>query len=66
MIFAAGLVDPTMGMVTRGGVGIIVAGIGHVTGVIDGELSAIFVGMSIVTTLLVPPNTSAPRHVTCG
>jgi Kef-type K+ transport system membrane component KefB len=44
-----------VGMVPRGEVGIIVAGIGRTTGVIDGELFAVIVGMSILTTLLVPP-----------
>ncbi|HEX2162063.1 MAG TPA: cation:proton antiporter [Thermoleophilaceae bacterium] len=43
------------GMVPRGEVGIIVAGIGRTTGVIDDELFAVIVGMSILTTLLVPP-----------
>ncbi len=44
-----------VGMVPRGEVGIIVAGIGQVAGVIDAELFAVIVGMSILTTLLVPP-----------
>lgn len=44
-----------VGMVPRGEVGIIVAGIGRATGVIDDELFAVIVGMSILTTLLVPP-----------
>ena len=44
-----------VGMVPRGEVGIIVAGIGNATGTIDGELFAIIVGMSVITTLLVPP-----------
>ena len=44
-----------VGMVPRGEVGIIVAGIGNATGTIDGELFAIIVGMSVLTTLLVPP-----------
>ncbi len=44
-----------VGMVPRGEVGIIVAGIGRTTGVIDGELFAVIVGMSILTTLVVPP-----------
>jgi len=43
------------GMVPRGEVGIIVAGIGSTAGVIDGELFAVIVGMSIATTLLIPP-----------
>ncbi len=44
-----------VGMVPRGEVGIIVAGIGRAAGVIDDELFAVIVGMSILTTLLVPP-----------
>jgi Kef-type K+ transport system membrane component KefB len=44
-----------VGMVPRGEVGIIVAGIGATAGVIDDELFAVIVGMSILTTLLVPP-----------
>lgn len=43
------------GMVPRGEVGIIVAGIGAAEGVIDAELFAIIVGMSVLTTLLAPP-----------
>lgn len=44
-----------IGMVPRGEVGIIVAGLGATSGVVDEELFAVIVGMSIVTTLLVPP-----------
>ncbi len=44
-----------LGMVPRGEVGIIVAGIGAVSGVVDAELFAAIVSMSIVTTLIVPP-----------
>jgi Kef-type K+ transport system membrane component KefB len=44
-----------IGMVPRGEVGIIVAGIGATAGVVDGELFAVIVGMSILTTLIVPP-----------
>jgi len=44
-----------VGMVPRGEVGIIVAGIGSATGVIDEELFAVIVGMSVLTTLAVPP-----------
>lgn len=44
-----------VGMVPRGEVGIIVAGIGASAGVIDAELFAAIVGMSVLTTLLVPP-----------
>ena len=43
------------GMVPRGEVGIIVAGIGNATGTIDTELFAVIVGMSVLTTLMVPP-----------
>lgn len=52
-----------VGMVPRGEVGIIVAGIGRSAGVIDDELFAVIVGMSIATTLLVPPllRALAPR-----
>ena len=44
-----------VGMVPRGEVGIIVAGIGRASGVIGERMFAIVVGMSILTTLLVPP-----------
>jgi Kef-type K+ transport system membrane component KefB len=44
-----------VGMVPRGEVGIIVAGIGNSTGTIDAELFAVIVTMSVLTTLLVPP-----------
>jgi Kef-type K+ transport system membrane component KefB len=44
-----------VGMVPRGEVGIIVAGIGQAAGVIDEQLFAVIVGMSVVTTLLAPP-----------
>jgi Kef-type K+ transport system membrane component KefB len=44
-----------VGMVPRGEVGIIVAGIGRAAGVIDDQFFAVIVGMSILTTLLVPP-----------
>jgi Kef-type K+ transport system membrane component KefB len=44
-----------VGMVPRGEVGIIVAGIGNSTGTIDAELFAVIVAMSVLTTLLVPP-----------
>ncbi|MFN8131011.1 MAG: cation:proton antiporter [Solirubrobacteraceae bacterium] len=43
------------GMIPRGEVGIIVAGIGSSTGVISDELFAVIVGMSVLTTLVVPP-----------
>ena len=44
-----------IGMVPRGEVGIIVAGIGASAGVIDARLFAVIVGMSVLTTLVVPP-----------
>jgi Kef-type K+ transport system membrane component KefB len=44
-----------LGMVPRGEVGIIVAGIGASAGVIEPDLFAVIVGMSIATTLLIPP-----------
>ena len=43
-----------VGMVPRGEVGIIVASIGAAAGVVDAELFAVVVGMSILTTLLAP------------
>jgi Kef-type K+ transport system membrane component KefB len=43
------------GMVPRGEVGIIVAGIGSTAGVIDAELFAVIVGMAVLTTLIAPP-----------
>jgi Kef-type K+ transport system membrane component KefB len=44
-----------LGMVPRGEVGIIVAGIGATAGVVERDLFAVIVGMSIATTLLIPP-----------
>jgi Kef-type K+ transport system membrane component KefB len=44
-----------LGMIPRGEVGIIVAGIGAVAGVVDDQLFAVIVGMSVLTTVLVPP-----------
>ncbi|HSC93227.1 MAG TPA: cation:proton antiporter [Gaiellaceae bacterium] len=44
-----------VGMVPRGEVGIIVAGIARTTGVVGDQLFAVIVGMSVLTTLLVPP-----------
>ena len=44
-----------LGMVPRGEVGIIIAGIGTSAGVIEEQLFAVIVGMSVLTTLLVPP-----------
>jgi Kef-type K+ transport system membrane component KefB len=43
-----------VGMVPRGEVGIIIASIGATAGVVDAELFAVVVGMSILTTLLAP------------
>jgi Kef-type K+ transport system membrane component KefB len=43
-----------VGMVPRGEVGIIVAGIGATAGAIDPQLFAVIVGMSILTTIAVP------------
>lgn len=42
------------GMVPRGEVGIIVAGIGYAEGVIDADLFAVVIGMSVLTTLIAP------------
>jgi Kef-type K+ transport system membrane component KefB len=44
-----------IGMVPRGEVGIIVAGIGATAGVVSDSLFTVIVGMSIATTLLAPP-----------
>lgn len=43
------------GMVPRGEVGIVVAGLGLQVGAIDGRLYSVVVGMAILTTLIVPP-----------
>jgi Kef-type K+ transport system membrane component KefB len=43
------------GMVPRGEVGIVVAGLGLTAGAIDGEIYSVVVGMAIITTLVVPP-----------
>ena len=43
-----------VGMVPRGEVGIVVASIGAAEGVVDAELFAVVVGMSILTTLIAP------------
>ncbi len=51
----AGALFVGVGMVPRGEVGIIVAGIGKAAGVVDDELFAVIVGMSVATTLLMPP-----------
>lgn len=44
-----------LGMIPRGEVGVIVAGIGAAAGVVDERLFAVIVAMSVLTTLLVPP-----------
>jgi Kef-type K+ transport system membrane component KefB len=58
-----------LGMIPRGEVGIIVAGIGATAGVVEDQLFAVIVGMSVLTTLLIPPLlrraldvTPAPPH----
>jgi Kef-type K+ transport system membrane component KefB len=43
------------GMVPRGEVGIVVAGLGLSQGAIDSEIYSVVVGMAILTTLVVPP-----------
>jgi Kef-type K+ transport system membrane component KefB len=43
------------GMVPRGEVGIVVAGLGLSEGAIDGEIYSVVVGMAIITTVIVPP-----------
>ena len=43
-----------VGMVPRGEVGIVVASIGAAEGVVDAELFAVVVGMSVLTTLIAP------------
>ena len=43
------------GMVPRGEVGIVVAGLGLQVGAIEGELYSVVVGMAILTTLIAPP-----------
>jgi Kef-type K+ transport system membrane component KefB len=43
------------GMVPRGEVGIVVAGLGLSAGAIDPEIYSVVVGMAIITTLIVPP-----------
>lgn len=43
------------GMVPRGEVGIVVAGLGLTTGAIGAEIYSVVVGMAIITTLVVPP-----------
>jgi len=43
------------GMVPRGEVGIVVAGLGLSAGAIDAQIYSVVVGMAIITTLIVPP-----------
>ena len=43
------------GMIPRGEVGIVVAGLGLSTGAIESEIYSVVVGMAILTTLIVPP-----------
>jgi Kef-type K+ transport system membrane component KefB len=43
------------GMVPRGEVGIVVAGLGLSAGAIDAQVYSVVVGMAILTTLIVPP-----------
>jgi Kef-type K+ transport system membrane component KefB len=43
------------GMVPRGEVGIVVAGLGLTAGAIDAQIYSVVVGMAILTTLIVPP-----------
>ena len=44
-----------VGMVPRGEVGIIVAGLGLASGVVPRPLYGVIIEMAIVTTLIVPP-----------
>ena len=44
-----------LGMIPRGEVGVIVAGIGATAGVLDERLFAVIVGMSVLTTVMAPP-----------
>jgi Kef-type K+ transport system membrane component KefB len=44
-----------VGMVPRGEVGVIVAGIGRTEGVIGNQTFAVIVAMSVLTTLIAPP-----------
>ncbi len=43
------------GMVPRGEVGIVVAGLGLTAGAIDARIYSVVVGMAVITTLVVPP-----------
>jgi Kef-type K+ transport system membrane component KefB len=51
----AGATLVAWGMVPRGEVGIVVAGLGLSAGAIDAEIYSVVVGMAIITTLIVPP-----------
>jgi Kef-type K+ transport system membrane component KefB len=44
-----------IGMVPRGEVGLVVAGIGHVQGILDDTTFSALIVMTLVTTLLAPP-----------
>lgn len=44
----------SVGMIPRGEVGVIVAGLGFSKGAIDGDIFAVVVGMAILTTLIAP------------
>lgn len=44
----------SVGMIPRGEVGIIVAGLGYAAGAIDAEIFAVVVGMALLTTLVAP------------
>jgi Kef-type K+ transport system membrane component KefB len=44
----------SVGMIPRGEVGVIVAGLGYSKGAIDADIFAVVVGMAIVTTLVAP------------
>ncbi len=44
----------SVGMIPRGEVGVIVAGLGYAKGAIDAEIFAVVVGMAILTTLIAP------------
>jgi Kef-type K+ transport system membrane component KefB len=43
------------GMIPRGEVGIVVAGLGLASGAIETDIYSVVVGMAIITTLIVPP-----------
>jgi Kef-type K+ transport system membrane component KefB len=44
-----------IGMVPRGEVGLVVAGIGHVQGILDDTTFSALIVMTLVTTLVAPP-----------